>query len=59
MGDNQLEIPQKDGVSPDQQRLVFAETQLEEGHILADYNIQEDGESHRALRLRVGMFHTS
>jgi ubiquitin len=50
IGNIKVKIQDKEGIHPDEQRLIFAGNQLENGRTLVDYNIQKAWWRHADFR---------
>ena len=54
--DVNAKISEKEGIPPEQQRLIFGGQQLQDGKTIDDYDVGDDATLHLVLRLRGGEY---
>ena len=52
--DVKAKIQEKEGIPPEQQRLIFAGKQMESHKTIGDYDLEDGASLHMVLRLRGG-----
>lgn len=54
VGELKRQMQEKEGINPDEQRMIFAGKNLEDTKTMADYNLQAESTVHLVLRVRGG-----
>jgi ubiquitin len=52
IADVKQKIQDREGIPPDQQRLIFRDVQMQDGYTPADYNVKREDTMHLVLRPR-------